>query len=254
VPRYAGDRRLDELGKTLCDNLESFFDDVAGDIKPSVLHGDLWSGNIAGVEGQPAIFDPATYYGEGSHEFTYGYLGPNMNVGSYRMLGLSGPSQHCALVFVPSPVRTSWRKAWQGCLILVHIQMPSLLLPFSLANVFGDPAGCAQTITLTGCAAPCHAAVCYIVPCRAAVLQATMKQSSACLGVLVSTHSIAVIRCMPQEAAASFAAAFSGVLEYRASCAPYHIAAAHCTASQLHIATCFAVQFCSHQQCMHFTS
>lgn len=66
MPRYAGDRRLNELGKTLCDNLESFFDNVSGDIKPSVLHGDLWSGNIAGVEGQPAIFDPATYYGEGA--------------------------------------------------------------------------------------------------------------------------------------------------------------------------------------------
>jgi fructosamine-3-kinase len=48
----------------LCDNLEAFFEDVAGDIKPSVLHGDLWSGNIAGVEGKPAIFDPATYYGK----------------------------------------------------------------------------------------------------------------------------------------------------------------------------------------------
>lgn len=45
-------------------SLQYFFEDVAGEIKPSVLHGDLWSGNIAGVEGQPAIFDPATYYGE----------------------------------------------------------------------------------------------------------------------------------------------------------------------------------------------
>lgn len=32
-------------------------------MKPSVLHGDLWSGNIASAEGQPAIFDPAAYYG-----------------------------------------------------------------------------------------------------------------------------------------------------------------------------------------------
>lgn len=65
VHASAGDRRLNELGDKLCENLEVFFDDVAGDIKPSVLHGDLWSGNIAGVEGgKPAIFDPATYYGE----------------------------------------------------------------------------------------------------------------------------------------------------------------------------------------------
>jgi hypothetical protein len=33
---------LNELGDKLCDNLEVFFEDIAGDIKPSVLHGDLW--------------------------------------------------------------------------------------------------------------------------------------------------------------------------------------------------------------------
>ncbi|KAF9481663.1 fructosamine kinase PKL/CAK/FruK [Pholiota conissans] len=35
------------------------------DVKPVILHGDLWSGN-AGVDketGQPVIFDPASYYG-----------------------------------------------------------------------------------------------------------------------------------------------------------------------------------------------
>lgn len=33
-------------------------------VKPSLLHGDLWSGNISAVEdGEWAILDPATYYG-----------------------------------------------------------------------------------------------------------------------------------------------------------------------------------------------
>ncbi len=41
-------------------------------MKPSVLHGDLWSGNIASAEGQPAIFDPAVYYG---HHEVHGYNG-----------------------------------------------------------------------------------------------------------------------------------------------------------------------------------
>lgn len=36
----------------------------------STCAGDLWSGNIAAVEGQPAIFDPATYYGH--HEAEWG--------------------------------------------------------------------------------------------------------------------------------------------------------------------------------------
>lgn len=32
--------------------------------KPSLLHGDLWSGNVMGNEdGDPVVYDPATYYG-----------------------------------------------------------------------------------------------------------------------------------------------------------------------------------------------
>lgn len=34
------------------------------DIKPALLHGDLWSGNfLFDVSGQPCLIDPATYYG-----------------------------------------------------------------------------------------------------------------------------------------------------------------------------------------------
>lgn len=42
---------------------------VALQVKPSVLHGDLWSGNISGVDGQPSIFDPAVYYGHSEADF-----------------------------------------------------------------------------------------------------------------------------------------------------------------------------------------
>jgi len=40
------------------------------DVKPSVLHGDLWSGNIGAVKGKPCIFDPAVYFGH--HEAEWG--------------------------------------------------------------------------------------------------------------------------------------------------------------------------------------
>jgi len=44
---------IDRLGKILCANLELLFeDDVKGsgfEIKPALIHGDLWSGNIATV-------------------------------------------------------------------------------------------------------------------------------------------------------------------------------------------------------------
>jgi fructosamine-3-kinase len=32
---------------------------------PSLLHGDLWGGNLAfSTDGEPVIYDPATYYGD----------------------------------------------------------------------------------------------------------------------------------------------------------------------------------------------
>eukprot|EP00271_Cylindrocystis_brebissonii_P007256 TRINITY_DN20576_c0_g1_i1.p1 TRINITY_DN20576_c0_g1~~TRINITY_DN20576_c0_g1_i1.p1 ORF type:complete len:368 (+),score=32.31 TRINITY_DN20576_c0_g1_i1:36-1139(+) len=40
------------------------------DVRPALLHGDLWSGNItADREGNPVILDPATYYGHSEAEF-----------------------------------------------------------------------------------------------------------------------------------------------------------------------------------------
>jgi fructosamine-3-kinase len=32
--------------------------------QPSLLHGDLWGGNRGYADGEPVIFDPATYYGD----------------------------------------------------------------------------------------------------------------------------------------------------------------------------------------------
>ena len=64
--------QLDLAGDSYCSNLwekdiaprlHLLFEDLHGDkeIKPSILHGDLWSGNIGSADGKPSIFDPAVY-------------------------------------------------------------------------------------------------------------------------------------------------------------------------------------------------
>lgn len=54
---------LQTLGEHLLAELSFFFTDYQP--QPSLLHGDLWSGNYAFDEtGQPVIFDPAVYYGD----------------------------------------------------------------------------------------------------------------------------------------------------------------------------------------------
>jgi len=69
--RLAGDGRLDQLWKESCDNTDGLAALVEGvTVKPAILHGDLWSGNVAGCEGRPTIFDPACYYGH--HEAEWG--------------------------------------------------------------------------------------------------------------------------------------------------------------------------------------
>jgi fructosamine-3-kinase len=55
--------QLQRLGEKLLDTLVAFFDGYSP--QPSLLHGDLWSGNHASLpDGTPVIFDPAPYYGD----------------------------------------------------------------------------------------------------------------------------------------------------------------------------------------------
>jgi fructosamine-3-kinase len=58
---YGGN--LQTLGEKLMDELPAFFAGYAP--QPSLLHGDLWGGNHGFLaDGAPAIFDPASYYGD----------------------------------------------------------------------------------------------------------------------------------------------------------------------------------------------
>jgi protein-ribulosamine 3-kinase len=52
-----------EGGERLIEKLAAFFKGY--DPAPSLLHGDLWSGNAAmAAGGEPVIYDPAVYYGD----------------------------------------------------------------------------------------------------------------------------------------------------------------------------------------------
>ncbi len=54
---------LAEAGNRLAQNLHLYFSGYQP--RPSLLHGDLWSGNqAADGAGNPVIFDPACYYGD----------------------------------------------------------------------------------------------------------------------------------------------------------------------------------------------
>jgi len=54
--------QLQTKGERLLDTLPALLNHAPA---PSLLHGDLWGGNIAfDTDGHPVIFDPAVYYGD----------------------------------------------------------------------------------------------------------------------------------------------------------------------------------------------
>lgn len=57
------ERRVLERGERLCEMLPALFS--GHEVRPSLLHGDLWGGNAGCDErGRPVIFDPAVYCGD----------------------------------------------------------------------------------------------------------------------------------------------------------------------------------------------
>ena len=51
-----------------------------------MLHGDLWSGNAASINGEPVIFDAASFYGH--HEYDLGIAKMFGGFGSGILIGL----------------------------------------------------------------------------------------------------------------------------------------------------------------------
>ncbi|XP_041673004.1 ketosamine-3-kinase [Cheilinus undulatus] len=66
VEKSYGDREARELWAKLQLKIPQYFTDV--EIVPALVHGDLWSGNVAECAEGPVIFDPASFYGHSEFE------------------------------------------------------------------------------------------------------------------------------------------------------------------------------------------
>ena len=60
--------------------------------QPSLVHGDLWSGNASvTASGEPTIFDPATYYGDREVDIAMTELFGGFPAAFYRAYNLAWP-------------------------------------------------------------------------------------------------------------------------------------------------------------------
>ncbi|KAG9337873.1 hypothetical protein JZ751_027525 [Albula glossodonta] len=66
IERSYGDREVRELWAQLQLKISKLFEGVQ--VYPALLHGDLWSGNVAECSDGPVIFDPASFYGHAEFE------------------------------------------------------------------------------------------------------------------------------------------------------------------------------------------
>lgn len=81
---------LQRVGERLMARLEDLFADHAP--APSLLHGDLWSGNFGVTDGgEPVIFDPAVYYGDREADIAMTELFGRFPEAFYRAYGEAWP-------------------------------------------------------------------------------------------------------------------------------------------------------------------
>lgn len=88
--RNGAGRSVLRRGETLQAALPAFFSDYSP--TPSLLHGDLWSGNYAFDEqSQPVIFDPAVYFGDRETDLAMTELFGGFSVDFYAAYNAAWP-------------------------------------------------------------------------------------------------------------------------------------------------------------------
>lgn len=85
-----GYRAVSAKGERLLTRLDAFFHDYAP--PASLLHGDLWYGNVAATAGgEPVIFDPAVYFGDREADLAMTELFGGFAAGFYRAYAEAWP-------------------------------------------------------------------------------------------------------------------------------------------------------------------
>ncbi|MCW9013472.1 MAG: fructosamine kinase family protein [Gammaproteobacteria bacterium] len=85
---YGGE--LQSLGEKLLADMHLFFEGYSP--QPSMLHGDLWGGNAAGLaDGTPVIYDPAFYYGDREADLAMTHLFGGFGQAFYAAYGEAWP-------------------------------------------------------------------------------------------------------------------------------------------------------------------
>ncbi|KAI7882158.1 Fructosamine kinase [Lichtheimia hyalospora FSU 10163] len=76
--------QIKKAGQELLDRLPSYFEGL-DPIRPSLQHGDLWSGNWSSDDhGNPVIFDPAPFYGHSESDLGIMQLFGGVNADFYK--------------------------------------------------------------------------------------------------------------------------------------------------------------------------
>lgn len=85
---FKGD--LQRNGERICERTPGLF--VEHQPQPSLLHGDLWSGNLGALpDGTPVLFDPACYFGDRDTDVAMTELFGGLPLGFYSAYRASWP-------------------------------------------------------------------------------------------------------------------------------------------------------------------
>jgi fructosamine-3-kinase len=79
-----GDREVMDLWSHLQLKIDKYFIDIKDNIKPALLHGDLWSGNVAQLPEEPVVFDAASFYGHSEYDLSIAQMFGGFNRAFYE--------------------------------------------------------------------------------------------------------------------------------------------------------------------------